>query len=430
MYMSLFSTCGWILRLGVTIALLASIHPALVLLAALRAADGAHLDLAARRRARASRSASRRRAGSPATSSRLATTAPPGKEVRVTRHRRAPGCASAARPGSAGTRPVARGAHGERRSGTRSAGRSSALALRRRDRVRGRGPRRAARRRAARAGGRLAAVRVHRRDRRRDRLPARHLDGRLAAPGLARGLRGLRWWRAPTSRCPTRLERRHPPRGRLASPTPAPTGSCSRTWTLTLPARRGGRARRRERRRQDHAREAAVQALRADRRARSSSTASPLARMPADDWRRTARRRVPGLLPLRAARAPARVGVGDVPRLDDDAGGRARPSARAGRGRRRRAAAARGLDTQLGPTWPDGRRGHLRPVAEARARARLHARRAAAAGARRADRRARRRDRARALRALRRGAARRATTATAASRSSSRTASAPCAWPT
>ena len=34
MYMSLFSTCGWILRLGVTIALLMSIHPALVLLAA------------------------------------------------------------------------------------------------------------------------------------------------------------------------------------------------------------------------------------------------------------------------------------------------------------------------------------------------------------------------------------------------------------
>src|SRR3982074_2983119 len=32
MYMSLFSTCGWILRLGVTIGLLASIHPALVLL--------------------------------------------------------------------------------------------------------------------------------------------------------------------------------------------------------------------------------------------------------------------------------------------------------------------------------------------------------------------------------------------------------------
>src|SRR5262249_41634636 len=34
MYMSLFTTCGWILRLGVTVALLMSIHPALVLLAA------------------------------------------------------------------------------------------------------------------------------------------------------------------------------------------------------------------------------------------------------------------------------------------------------------------------------------------------------------------------------------------------------------
>src|SRR5204862_135888 len=33
MYMSPFSTCGWILRLAVTVALLASIHPALVLLA-------------------------------------------------------------------------------------------------------------------------------------------------------------------------------------------------------------------------------------------------------------------------------------------------------------------------------------------------------------------------------------------------------------
>jgi ATP-binding cassette subfamily B protein len=34
MYMSVFSTMGWILRLGVTVILLASIHPALVLLAA------------------------------------------------------------------------------------------------------------------------------------------------------------------------------------------------------------------------------------------------------------------------------------------------------------------------------------------------------------------------------------------------------------
>src|SRR5215475_10886080 len=34
MYMSLFTTCGWILRLGVTIVLLMSIHPLLALLAA------------------------------------------------------------------------------------------------------------------------------------------------------------------------------------------------------------------------------------------------------------------------------------------------------------------------------------------------------------------------------------------------------------
>src|SRR6185295_3631538 len=33
MYMSVFATAGWILRLGVTMTLLASIHPALVLLA-------------------------------------------------------------------------------------------------------------------------------------------------------------------------------------------------------------------------------------------------------------------------------------------------------------------------------------------------------------------------------------------------------------
>jgi ATP-binding cassette subfamily B protein len=34
LYMSLFSTCGWILRLAITVALLASVHPALILLAA------------------------------------------------------------------------------------------------------------------------------------------------------------------------------------------------------------------------------------------------------------------------------------------------------------------------------------------------------------------------------------------------------------
>jgi ATP-binding cassette subfamily B protein len=83
MYMSLFSTCGWILRLSVTVALLVSIHPALAMLAllALPAALAAMwrpgVELAAYESA--------------APANRLArhlflttTTAAPGKEVRVT----------------------------------------------------------------------------------------------------------------------------------------------------------------------------------------------------------------------------------------------------------------------------------------------------------------------------------------------------------
>jgi len=82
-YMSVFSTCGWILRLGVTVVLLMSIHPALGLLAVfaiptvLTAAWRPGVERAAQEKA--------------APSNRLArhlfvtaTTAPPGKEVRVT----------------------------------------------------------------------------------------------------------------------------------------------------------------------------------------------------------------------------------------------------------------------------------------------------------------------------------------------------------
>ncbi len=83
MYMSLFSTCGWILRLGVTVALLMSIHPALGLLAVLALPTV----LTSAWRPGVERAAQER--GAPA--NRLArhlfvtaTTAPPGKEVRVT----------------------------------------------------------------------------------------------------------------------------------------------------------------------------------------------------------------------------------------------------------------------------------------------------------------------------------------------------------
>jgi ATP-binding cassette subfamily B protein len=82
MYMSVFSTCGWILRLGVTVALLMSVHPALALLALFALPTV----LTSSWRPAVERTAEER--GAPA--SRLArhlfvtlTTAAPGKEVRL-----------------------------------------------------------------------------------------------------------------------------------------------------------------------------------------------------------------------------------------------------------------------------------------------------------------------------------------------------------
>ena len=83
MYMSLFSTCGWFLRLGVTLALLMSIHPALAFLAvfALPAVFASiwrpDVERAAEERGAAANRLARHLFN-------LATTAPPGKEVRVT----------------------------------------------------------------------------------------------------------------------------------------------------------------------------------------------------------------------------------------------------------------------------------------------------------------------------------------------------------
>lgn len=83
MYMSVFATCGWILRLGVTIALLASVHPALVLLVvfALPTALTSTWRPAVERTARERGAQANRLARHLFTT---ATTAPPGKEVRVT----------------------------------------------------------------------------------------------------------------------------------------------------------------------------------------------------------------------------------------------------------------------------------------------------------------------------------------------------------
>jgi ATP-binding cassette subfamily B protein len=84
MYMSLFTTCGWVLRLAIALGLLASVHPALMLLALFALPTV----LASTWRPGVEQAAQER--GEP--QNRLArhlfdtaTTAPPGKEVRVMR---------------------------------------------------------------------------------------------------------------------------------------------------------------------------------------------------------------------------------------------------------------------------------------------------------------------------------------------------------
>ena len=83
MYMSLFATCGWILRLGVTVALLMSIHPALALLVLVAVPPV----FTSTWRPGIERRAYERVASQTRLARHLfdvATTAAPGKEVRVT----------------------------------------------------------------------------------------------------------------------------------------------------------------------------------------------------------------------------------------------------------------------------------------------------------------------------------------------------------
>lgn len=84
MYMSLFSTAGWMLRLGVTLGLLISIHPALALLAVFALPTV----FTATWRPGVERAIQERTAWANRLARHLfatATTPPPGKEVRVTR---------------------------------------------------------------------------------------------------------------------------------------------------------------------------------------------------------------------------------------------------------------------------------------------------------------------------------------------------------
>jgi ATP-binding cassette subfamily B protein len=83
MYMSLFTTCGWILRLAVTVALLMSIHPALILLALCAVPTV----ITSTWRPAVERAAQERGAPFARLARHLfevATTATPGKEVRLT----------------------------------------------------------------------------------------------------------------------------------------------------------------------------------------------------------------------------------------------------------------------------------------------------------------------------------------------------------
>ena len=82
MYMSLFTTCGWVLRLGVAITLLVSIHPLLALLVAFALPTVATSSW----RPAVERAAEQAGAQAQRLARHLfdtATTAPPGKEVRV-----------------------------------------------------------------------------------------------------------------------------------------------------------------------------------------------------------------------------------------------------------------------------------------------------------------------------------------------------------
>ncbi len=83
MYMSLFTTCGWVLRLGVTIVLLVSVHPALTLLVVFALPTV----LTSSWRPGVERAVEERGASANRLARHLfdlATTAPPGKEVRLT----------------------------------------------------------------------------------------------------------------------------------------------------------------------------------------------------------------------------------------------------------------------------------------------------------------------------------------------------------
>ena len=280
MYMSVFSTCGWILRLGVTVALLVSIHPALVLLAvfALPTVLTSTWRPAVERAAQERGAPSNRLARHLFT---LATTAPPGKEVRVTGIGERLDRAAPRRHGNAGTRRCRRPA-GARRCGTPRRGRSSAA----RTSARSSSWRSGSRRRAGdvllvlAAGSRLSA----------------YIGATVGEIGFLRGIwmdgsQRLAWLEdyaaslaatadlpVPTS-CATAS-------GSITSrsPTPARRASCSTMCRSRCPPGRSSPSSARTapaRRRWS----SCWRRCTSRRQGASSSDDTPLARVPADEWR-------------------------------------------------------------------------------------------------------------------------------------------------
>ena len=312
MYMSLFTTCGWILRLGVTIALLVSIHPALALLALFALPTV----FTSTWRPAVERSAYERGAQASRLARHLfdiATTAAAGKEVRVTgigdrlvKERRL--------AWEFGNRPIAAARWAFGRLAHRRVG-DLRRRVRRRDRLRLVRTRRARRRRAADAGGRLAPLVLRRRDRRRDRLPARHLDGCREAPRLARGLREL----ARGSRRSARA-RRGWPRASASSTSRLrirePIGSCSTTSISSCRRARSSRSSARTAR--ASRRSSSCWRRCTSRRAAASSSIGPTSRAFSPlDWRARLAGAFQDFFRFEF-RARHTVGVGDLPRLDDE----------------------------------------------------------------------------------------------------------------
>ena len=345
MYMSVFATAGWILRLGVTVVLLASIHPALVLLAAFALPTV----LTSTWRPGVERAAQERGAQSARLGRHLftmATTAPPGKEVRVlgigqrlmTQRREAwerwYGPVAAARWGSAVWHTLAWAVFGGAYVGavvfvsTRAAASPGDVLL------------------VLAAGSRLSA----------------YIGATVGEIGFLRGVwmdgsRRLAWLEDYAASLTASADQRVPADvhqgirlDRVSFTYPGTTRVVLDEVSLTLPAGAvvaivG----------ENGAGKTTLVKLLAKMYEPSSGSIyvdeAPLARMPADAWRARLTGAFQDFFRFEF-RARHSVGLGDVPRMDDEAAV-LNAVDRAGANDVIETLAA-GLETQLGPTWPDG----------------------------------------------------------------------------